>query len=128
MATIINKNSTYGNSVIQSQESKIAHSQKNGRELHVKLLRMLVIRKKQIKQARGSSWITPKSKMEISLTEFKRLEVVKFCHKGLAPTSCSSPRHAFNNNTRNAETKISTQLLFWRKDQSITEKPQFMNK
>lgn len=53
MATIINKNSAYGNSVIQSQESQIAHSQKKGRELHVKLLRMLAIRKKQTKQARG---------------------------------------------------------------------------
>ena len=30
----------------QSKESKIAHSQKNGRELRAKLLKMLAIRKK----------------------------------------------------------------------------------
>ena len=57
----------------QSKESKMAHSQKKGREFRAKLSKMLAIReKKQTQKTRGVPKTTIKS---------KRLEINKFATK-----------------------------------------------
>ena len=56
----------------QSKESKIAHSQKNGRELRAKLSKMLAISKKQTQNTRGVPKTTKKP---------RRLEVNKSATK-----------------------------------------------